>query len=262
MNLNLAGKKALVLASSQGLGLGIASKLCEEGADVMISGRDEQKLNNVATGLNSGGLGKCRYCVADLSNRDASRILFESAVNAFGTLDILVNNVGGPPPGTVEDQDLETWNSQFEIMVVRLIELANLCLPGMREKQWGRILTVASTSIVQPIPGLSVSNTIRSAIVGWNKSLANEIAGDGITANILAPGRIATERVRQIDALHAEKEKISVAEVRERSMASIPVGRYGTVEEFGAVGAFLVSEQASYITGTVIRCDGGLVRSV
>jgi len=262
MNFHLTGKKALLLASSQGLGLGIAAKLCEEGADVMISGRDEQKLNKASASLNGAGPGSCRYCVADLSKRDASHILFDSAVNTFGTLDILVNNVGGPPPGSVEDQDLETWRNQFEIMVIRLIELTNLSLAGMREKQWGRILTVASSSVVQPIPGLSVSNTIRSAIVGWNKSLANEIAGDGITANILAPGRIATERVRQIDALRAEKEHISVAEVRERSMASIPVGRYGTVEEFGAVGAFLVSEQASYITGTVIRCDGGLVRSV
>lgn len=262
MDLKLNGKKALVLASSQGLGLGIATKLCEEGADVMISGRNEQKLRDAAFGLTQKGPGKSSFCVADLSNSDASQSLFNAAIKEFGRVDILVNNVGGPPPGTVEEQTIDTWRAQFEIMVIRFIELANLCLPGMREGKWGRVLTVASSSIIQPIAGLSVSNTIRSAIVGWNKSLANEIARDGITANILAPGRIQTERVTQIDALHARKENISVDEVRQRSMATIPAGRYGTVDEFGSVGTFLLSEQASYITGTIIRCDGGIIRSV
>lgn len=262
MDLNLKGKKALVLASSQGLGLGIAAKLCEEGADVMISGRNEKKLRNAAYELTNRGPGSSVYCVADLSNQNSSQTLFKAAIQSLGFIDILVNNVGGPPPGTVEEQDIDTWRTQFEMMVVRLIELTNLCLPSMRERKWGRILTVASSSIIQPIAGLSVSNTIRSAIVGWNKSLANEIAADGITANILAPGRIETERVNQIDALHAKKENISEHEIRKRSMASIPAGRYGTVDEFGAVGTFLLSEQASYITGTIIRCDGGIIRSV
>jgi 3-oxoacyl-[acyl-carrier protein] reductase len=262
MDLGLAKKKALLLASSQGLGLAIATKLCQEGADVLISGRSGQKLHDAAAALNKLGKGKASYAVIDLSAPDSARTLHTEALNKLGRVDILVNNVGGPPPGSVESQSMETWRTQFDIMVVRLIEITNLCLPGMREKKWGRVLTIASTSIIQPIPILGISNTIRSAIVGWNKSLSNEVAVDGITLNILAPGRINTERVRQIDAMAAEKSGISIEEVQAESKKTIPLGRYGTVEEFGSVGTFMVSEPASYITGSVIRCDGGLIRSV
>lgn len=262
MDLNLTGKKVLVLASSQGLGLGVAAKLCAEGADVMISGRTEKKLSEAAAQLTKTGPGNASYCVSDLSDPDSAKNLYSEAIKEFGQIDILVNNVGGPPPGSIEAQETQTWRTQFDIMVVRLIEITNLCLPGMRERKWGRVLTIASSSIIQPIDGLSISNTIRSAVVGWSKSLANETAVDGITINILSPGRIETERVLQIDALNAKKRDISVEKVRATSMASIPIGRYGTVEEFGSVGAFLVSEQASYITGSIIRCDGGLIRSV
>jgi len=262
MNLGLVGKKALVLASSQGLGLGVAAKLCGEGADVMISGRTKKKLSEATALLTQKGPGNASYCVADLSAPNSAEIIYKEAIKELSQIDILVNNVGGPPPGSIESQKIQTWRTQFDIMVVRLIEITNLCLPGMRERRWGRVLTIASSSIIQPIDGLSISNTIRSAVVGWSKSLANETAADGITINILSPGRIETERVLQIDALNAKKRNIAVEEVRATSMASIPIGRYGTVEEFGSVGTFLVSEQASYITGSIIRCDGGLIRSV
>jgi 3-oxoacyl-[acyl-carrier protein] reductase len=242
--------------------LGIATKLCAEGADIMLSGRTEKKLSEAAEQLTRTGPGSASFCVVDLSDPESAKHLYTKTVKEFGHIDILVNNVGGPPPGSVEAQEIQTWRTQFEIMVIRLIEITNLCLPGMRERRWGRILTIASSSIIQPIDGLSVSNTIRSAVVGWSKSLSNETAADGITINILSPGRIETERVKQIDALNAKKRNISVEEVRAISMASIPVGRYGMVEEFASVGTFLVSEQASYITGSIIRCDGGLIRSV
>jgi len=262
MDLGLTGKKALVLASSQGLGLAVATKLCEEGADVVISGRSEDKLRDAAAALNSMGAGTASYAVMDLSDPHSARTLYDTAVEKLGNVDILVNNAGGPPPGSVEAPDMETWRTQFDIMVVRLIEITNLCLPGMRKKKWGRVLSIASTSIIQPINILGISNTIRSALVGWSKSLSNDVAVEGITVNILAPGRIETERVLQIDTLAAEKLGISFEEVQTTSKKSIPAGRYGTVEEFGSVGAFIVSEPASYVTGSIIRCDGGLVRSV
>ena len=262
MDLKLQGKKALVLASSQGLGLGVAAALCAEGADVMISGRSREKLSEAAAKLTGTGPGSASYCVVDLGDPASARHLYAEATRELGHIDILVNNVGGPPPGTVEAQDMQTWRTQFDIMVVRLIEITNLCLPGMRERRWGRVLTIASSSIIQPIDGLSVSNTIRSAVVGWSKSLSNETAADGITVNILSPGRIETERVVQIDGINAQKRNLSVEQVRAASMASIPIGRYGTTAEFGSVAAFVVGEPASYITGSIIRCDGGLIRSV
>ena len=262
MDLGLKDKRALVLASSGGLGLAIATALCQEGAHVMLSGRSADKLEAAAAELTANGPGKAEFTVIDLTDAKAADTLYSAAVESMGGVDILVNNGGGPPPGGIEGQDSDTWRSQFEAMVVRLIEMANLCLPGMREAGWGRILTVASSGVIQPIPNLSISNTIRSAIVGWNKSLSNEVAADGITVNILAPGRVATDRTQALDENAAKRQGKTVEEVRAASQATIPAGRYGKVEEFGAVAAFLLSEPASYVTGSIIRCDGGSIRSV
>jgi 3-oxoacyl-[acyl-carrier protein] reductase len=262
MDLGLTGKKGLVLASSQGLGLGVATCLCNEGADVLICGRVEEKLRDAADALSARGPGKASYVVADLDDPASAATLYEAATELLGGVDMLVNNTGGPPPGGVEAQTTDTWQSQFDTMVVRLIEITNLCLPGMRRNGWGRILTLASSGVLQPIPNLSISNAIRSALVGWNKSLSNEVAADGITANILAPGRINTARTEQLDATAADRQGKTVAEINAASRATIPAGRYGDVEEFGAVAAFLVSARASYITGSVVRCDGGSIRSV
>ena len=262
MDLGLKGKRAVVLASSSGLGLGIAGMLCAEGANVLLSGRSQDKLENAADRLTNIGPGSASYLVVDLSDPTSATSLFGAAKEALGGVDILVNNTGGPPPGGVEGQAADTWRSEFDTMVVRLIEMTNLCLPGMRERGWGRVLTVASSGVVQPIPNLSISNTIRSALVGWNKSLSNEVAADGITLNILAPGRIHTDRTDQLDAAAAKRLGKSIDEVREASQATIPARRYGEVEEFASVAAFLVSQPASYVTGGVIRCDGGSIRGV
>ena len=262
MDLELKGKRALVLASSSGLGLGIGTKLCEEGAAVMLSGRSQDKLENAADVLSNAGPGSARYMVADLTEPGSAKALFDAATELLGGIDILVNNTGGPPPGGVEGQDAAVWRSQFDTMVVRLIELTNLCLPGMRERGWGRVLTVASSGVIQPIPNLSISNTIRSALVGWSKSLSNEVAADGITVNILAPGRIHTDRTDQLDAAAAKRQGKTIGEVRQASETTIPARRYGSVAEFASVAAFLVGGPASYVTGGVIRCDGGSIRSV
>ncbi len=262
MDLGLSGKRALVLASSQGLGLGIATKLCEEGAHVVICGRVKEKLERAAAKLNAAGPGKADHVVIDLASEDAARELYAAAKETLGAVDILVNNTGGPPPGTVEAPEMELWRSQIETMLLRIIEITNLCLPGMIEAGWGRVLTIASSGVVQPIQNLALSNTIRSSLVGWSKSLSNEVAASGITVNMLLPGQIWTARLKGLDESTARDLGKSVEEVSAAAQARIPAGRYGTVEEFGSVGAFLVSEPARYMTGGLIRCDGGSIRSV
>lgn len=262
MDLGISGKRALVLASSQGLGLGIATKLCEEGANVLICGRVEDKLAAAASELTSAGPGKADHVVADLSEVDAASGLYDAAREKLGGVDILVNNTGGPPPGTAESPDSDLWRSQIDTMLIRIIEITNLCLADMRQAGWGRILTIASSGVVQPIHNLAMSNTIRSSLVGWSKSLSNEVAASGITVNMLLPGKIATQRLRNLDENTAKATGKSVEEVSAAEQAAIPAGRYGTTDEFGSVAAFLVSEPARYMTGGMIRCDGGLIRGV
>ncbi len=262
MDLGISGKRALVLASSQGLGLGVATKLCEEGAHVLICGRVEDKLAAAAADLNTAGPGKADYAVVDLSDADAAGELYKAAKKKLGGVDILVNNTGGPPPGTAEEPDAELWRSQIDTMLLRIIEITNLCLVDMKQAGWGRVLTIASSGVVQPIYNLAMSNTIRASLVGWSKSLSNEVATSGITVNMLLPGQIRTARLRQLDESDARRLGIPIEEVSAEAQARIPAGRYGTVEEFGSVGAFLVSEPARYMTGGLVRCDGGSIRSV
>jgi 3-oxoacyl-[acyl-carrier protein] reductase len=176
--------------------------------------------------------------------------------------DILVFNTGGPPFGTAAETTDATWSAQFEAMFLSAIRLTRLALPGMRQRGFGRIMLVVSSGVIQPIPNLAISNAIRSALVGWAKTLAGEVGGQGITVNCLAPGRIATDRVAEFDQNRARREGVSVEEVQRQSRATIPVGRYGAADEFAALAAFLASPRSSYMTGSVIRIDGGMIRSV
>lgn len=262
MDLGLKGKRALVLASSQGLGLGIAEALAAEGVAVMICGRQAEKLEAAAAAINAKGAGQAEYAEVDLSDVSAAQKLYDAAVTKLGGVDMLVNNTGGPPPGSVMTPDPNTWRDYFDMMVVRIIEITNLCLLGMREAKWGRIVTVTSMGVQQPIPILGISNTLRPALVGWNKSLSTDLAAEGITANVMLPGRISTARTLSLDTAAAEKQGKTLAEVEAASRAGIPAKRYGTVDEFGATAAFLCSEQAGYITGAAIRVDGGGIASV
>jgi 3-oxoacyl-[acyl-carrier protein] reductase len=262
MDLGIKGKNALVLASSQGLGLGMATALCAEGANVLICGRSADKLAAAAARLTEAGPGTARHVVVDLFAADAAATLFSAAHEQLGPVDILINNSGGPPPGDAMTPDSDQWRKQIDAMLIRIIEITNLCVADMQSAGWGRVLTIASSGVVQPIPNLAMSNTIRASILGWNKSLANDLAAAGITANVLLPGRIQTERIGELDAANAIKLGKTVAEISAATKATIPMQRYGTVEEFAAVGAFLVSEPARYVTGSVIRCDGGLIRSI
>ena len=260
MDLGLDGKRALILSSSRGLGLGVAQALAAEGAAVMMTARSADRLRAAAEAINVAGPGRAETFVGDLApNVEA---IYRAALEALGGVDILVANTGGPPARTALAVKPEEWTPQFEAMVVPVIRLAGLVLPGMRERGFGRILTIASSGVVQPIPNLVISNALRSSLVGWSKTLANETAKDGVTVNVVLPGRIQTDRVEELDAVNARAQGKSVDEVAAAATAAIPAGRYGRVEEFADVVCFLASERASYVTGSSVRVDGGAVRSV
>jgi 3-oxoacyl-[acyl-carrier protein] reductase len=197
--------------------------------------------------------------LADLSVIDANIAKIEAEL---GPIDILINNTGGPPPSTAAGQDPAVWAKQFQAMVVSVIAITDRVLPGMKARGWGRILTSTSSGIVAPIANLAISNALRMSLVGWSKTLAREVAKDGITANIVVPGRIATSRVAALDNARAKREGRGVEEVAAESAATIPVGRYGKPEEYADVVAFLASERAAYITGSVVRVDGGMITSI
>lgn len=262
MDLGLKEKRALVLSSSRGIGFGIAAALAAEGASVVLVGRHRERLAAAADKINARRQGKASAIVADLARPETIDALTTEIERSLGGIDILVNNSGGPPAKPAVAIKRDELSAQFEIMVASLIGVTNHFLPGMRQRRWGRILTVVSSGVLQPIPNLALSNTLRLSLVGWSKTLAAEVAGDGVTVNLLMPGRIQTERVVEIDQAAAKVAGKSLDAIVAESKASIPAGRYGTIEEFGAVAAFLASVPAAYVTGTIMRIDGGYVRSL
>lgn len=262
MDLGISGKRALVLASSRGLGLGIANALAAEGCHVLLCGRSTDKLQANCEAINAGGKGKADYVEADLSDAHFVETMVHAVHDKLGGIDILVNNTGGPTPGTAEEMNAEKLYNFFQSMVVRVITLTNTLLPLMKTQGFGRIVTVASSGVIEPIGNLALSNTLRGALVGWNKTLATEVASYGVTANLILPGRIHTDRIDELDGANATRSGKSIDEVRAASIKAIPAGRLGKVEEFGAAAAFLCSQQASYITGTMLRVDGGAAKSL
>lgn len=262
MDFGLKGKRALVMSSSRGLGLGIAQALAAEGADVLLTGRSVDKLAQAAEAITAKGPGRAHHAVVDLTHADAVDTLTAAVDETLGGVDILVNNTGGPPPGKMVDADPAALAGQFDAMVMTVISLTARLMPAMRAQRWGRVITIGSSGVIQPIPNLGLSNALRSALVGWSKSLSGDVAADGVTVNMLLPGRIHTERVDELDAAAAKRTGASLEDTRAASRATIPAGRYGTVAEFASVAAFLASTQASYVTGSLIRCDGGAIRSV
>ena len=262
MDLGISEKRALILGSSQGLGFGIARYLAQEGAKVMLLGRNEERLKKSAEALQAEGTKLQNYVVADLSDSDSAARIHEATMDALGGIDILVNNSGGPQPGSVANIDAADWLTQFETMILRIMEITSLCLPGMRAEGWGRVINIVSSGVIQPIPNLGMSNTLRASLLGWAKTLSNEVAGEGITVNSVVPGRIHTSRVDELDAKAAEHQGKTPEEIAAASRATIPTGRYGRVEEFAAVVTFLASEPASYVNGSMIRVDGGFIRSL
>jgi 3-oxoacyl-[acyl-carrier protein] reductase len=255
MDLGLTGRRALVLGSTAGLGLAVATALANEGARVVLCGRRGERARELAAGLpGAAGL------AVDLT-RDGVEGLVADAEAAIGPLDVVVLNSGGPPPGSAVDLSTDSIRAAVETLLLRQVELVAAVLPGMRSRGWGRILAIGSSGVQAPLPGLVLSNIGRAGLAGYLKTLASEVAADGVTVNMLLPGRFDTDRSTAIDGGRAEREGMSLEEVRDESQRSIPVGRYGDPAEFGAVAAFLCSGPASYLTGEQIRCDGGYVAS-
>ena len=261
MDLQLKGKTALILGGSKGLGRGVADALAAEGVAVAIVARGKEALDRAVSEISARGA-KAAGFAADLADWPSLEAAANAARKQLGPIDILLNNSGGPPPSGVAGVPAKVWQDQFHAMVLPLFRITDLLLGDMRERKWGRILNIASTSVVEPLAAIGVSNTLRSAIIGWAKTLATETARDGITVNTLLPGAIKTDRIVQLSTAAAERQKISVEEAIQRNAQAIPVGRLGTPAEFGAVAAFLASPLASYVTGSMIRIDGGALRSV
>jgi 3-oxoacyl-[acyl-carrier protein] reductase len=250
VDLGIDGRVALVMAASRGIGKGIAGALAQEGARVAIASRSEDALTAAAEEIE----GEVSAFQADTGDLDRLRRLAGEVAGALGPVEMLVTNTGGPPFGGAMDNPLEKWEAAFRSLVLAPRVLIEEVLPGMRERGWGRIVNVSSSSIREPLPGLALSNANRMAALGLFKTLADEVARDGITVNAVATGRFATDRLANSEGSLAQAEAAAAQEV--------PVGRLGKPEEYGDLVAFLCSVRAAYLTGAVIPLDGGLLRSV
>lgn len=262
MDLGLSGKRALVFGAGGGLGKAVALSLAKEGAHVVLAGRTQEKIDATASVIRQLG-GHADALVWDVRQIDQISSLHGKAEERLnGPVEILFNNGGGPAPSLAQGQPLSTWQEQFENLVLSVIGITDAVLPAMKNAQWGRVLTNASSGVLVPIPNLAMSNSLRSALVGWSKTLANEVASFGITVNMVLPGRIATDRLQFLDESRSKREGVELNDLQKKLKAAIPAGRYGDPAEYGDVVAFLASKQASYVTGSMIRVDGGAISSI
>lgn len=275
MDLGIAGKTALVAASTGGLGLAVARALAAEGVRVAVVGRRRDRAKEIVAELQAaygsgtlgiGSLGTSGFDAvaieADLGTPEGIGSAVDQTVANLGPIDILVLNGPGPKPGAAATLTSEDMAAAFDLLVKPHHALVSKVLPGMRERRWGRILAIGSSGVTAPLPNLAVSNTGRAALAGYLKTLAAEVALDDVTVNLLLPGRIATDRVTQLDQAAAKRRGTTLEDIQLESRKTIPARRYGEPAEFGAAAAFLCSAPASYITGVALRCDGGLIRSL
>jgi len=261
MELRLAGKRALVAAASQGLGRAIALRLAEERAKLAICARNAERLNRAAEEIATRSGAQVLAIPTDLTDYEQIRLLVRKANEELGGIDILVANAGGPPPGSFLELSDEQWQEACQLTLMSAVRLARAVVPGMIEQRWGRLIFSTSVSVKQPIDNLVLSNSLRLAVIGLAKSLANELAQYNITVNSVCPGATATERLRELIEHRAERARLSYEEAEQRLwLREIPMGRLGQPEELANLVAFLASERASYITGTAIQVDGGAVR--
>jgi 3-oxoacyl-[acyl-carrier protein] reductase len=262
LDLGLTNRVALVAAASKGIGFATARELAREGARVFLCSRDEKRASEAAekihleTGVAVAGVG------ADVTDDRSVKQFVDLALERAGRVDILVTNAGGPPATTSDQTDLDLFRKAFELNALSAIRLAKLVLPGMRQRKWGRIVNITSVSVKQPIEGLILSNTVRSGLTGWAKTVATEVASDGVTVNNVAPGYTLTERQEELARARSEALGKTKDEIIATWATQGPMGRMGKPEEIAAAVAFLASERASYITGVTLQVDGGWVRSL
>ena len=262
MDLGLKGKVALVAAASKGLGRAVAEELAAEGAALVLCARGDAALQEACAAIAAAHGTPVLGVAADVANpADVARVV-QAALDRFGRVDVLVTNAGGPPAGTFDTLSAEMWDAATRLLLTSVVELTRAVLPGMKERGWGRILNITSIAAKQPVDNLMLSNSLRAAVTGLARTLANEVAPFGITVNNILPGYTRTDRVVALADAVAAQEGISAADANARWEAQIPMRRLGEPREFAALAAFLCSERASYITGTSIPVDGGWIRSL
>ena len=261
MDLQLKGKVALIAGASKGLGFGVAQAMAREGAIVSISSRDEASITAAASRLERETGTKVFAMPVDVRSPDAIQRWVSATVDRFGGIDALMTNSGGPPAGAVLSFDDAAWQDAAELLLFSTLRMVRATVPSMQARGGGAILVSTSSSVKEPVPNLGLSTVLRSSVSALAKTLALELAPT-IRVNQIIPGRIDTDRVRHLDEGNAKRQGISVEEAKARAISAIPLGRYGDGDDFGRVGAFLLSNAASYMTGATVQVDGGLIRSV
>jgi 3-oxoacyl-[acyl-carrier protein] reductase len=262
LDLGIRDKVALVAASSKGLGRAIAEELAAEGANLVMCARGEDALRDAAKSIRSRSGVTVVEVAADVSQQSGLDRVAKAALDKFGRVDILVNNSGGPPSGPFESYTPEMWESATRLLLFSVVGFTRIVLPGMKERKWGRILNITSIAVKQPIEGLMLSNSLRAAVTGFARTLANEVAPFNVTVNNLMPGYTRTDRMEQLGRAAADRSGIPIEQTFAKWEKEIPMGRLGEPREFAALAAFLASDRASYITGSSIPVDGGWIRSL
>lgn len=259
MDLGLRGKRALVLAASRGLGFASAMGLAREGVDLVICSRDPGRIERAAEQIRQETGVQVHSQSADVSQPETMQALVDTCVDRLGGLEIAIHNAGGPPAGGFETIQIDQWQEAIPQNLLSFVYLVKAVVPEMRQAGYGRILAITSSSIKQPIPNLVLSNALRTGVLGLAKTLSKELGPDGILVNVIAPGRILTERTQELDRAVAERSGLTPEDVQQQTIAKIPLGRLGHPHELANLITFLSSEAASYITGTAIQVDGGLI---
>ena len=262
MDLGLRGKVALVAGASQGMGRATALGFAREGAKVAICARGEAALNEAAAMIRKQTGGEVLAMVADMSRPDDIKKFVNDSAAHFGRVDVIVNNAGGPPPGEFMKFTDDDWHNAFNLSFMSTMRMTREAVPHMRQVGGGKVINITSYSVKEPIIGLVLSNAVRSAVIGLAKTLSRELARDHILFNNVCPGRIDTERAQKLNKARADRLGRPVQEINKEMAAEVPLGRYGTAEEAADLIVFLGSDRASYVTGTTIQVDGGLIRAI